>query len=500
MVDQTLDDKTAIEFGQVIADPVSFSEGILNHNHWETAQKILRSVATHRRTAVKACHASSKTFTAADAALWWGVRYPNSKVITTAPTWIQVEKLLWGNIKSALEKANIKFPDALKTYLELGPDNYLMGLSTDEGVRFQGWHGTILIILDEAPGVLPEIYEAIEGIRSGGKVHVLLLGNPTYPTGPFYDAFSKPGTNWNCFTINAFDTPNFKQLYLFDPDTGYVEGITKKEIDTKQFNGRRNILECTETELEQYGEVRSYLVQPHWVAEKYREWGQQHPLWESKVLGAFPSGDGDMLVPLKLAEAAHDPKIGISDREMLDGGIDVAGPGEAETVVTIRQQSNIVFQKAYAKRDPRAEVHNDIKAFKDRLQSLRIDSIGNGYYFAQHFKDLGYPVVEVNVAVPSTQPKLFANMKAELYWSVRERFQQSLVGNLKDAETVKQISSIKWGTNPQTGLIEVESKKQLAKRGVASPDRAESLMLCYCDIEKPFERKPLPSSQSYHTY
>jgi hypothetical protein len=495
-----LDDATALELGQVLTDPVAFAEGILNHNHWDTAKRILRSVATHRRTAVKACHASSKTFTAADAAIWWGVAFPGSKVITTAPTWIQVEKLLWGNIKTALANANIKFPDPLKTFVELGPDNYMMGLSTDEGVRFQGWHGTILIILDEAPGVLPEIYEAIEGIRSGGKVHVLLLGNPTYPTGPFYDAFAKPGTNWNLFTINAFDTPNFDKLFLFDPQTNYLAGLTREEFERNQLWGKRNILECTETELELYGSIRPYLVQPFWVAEKYREWGGDHPLWESKVLGAFPSGDADMLVPLKLAEAARQPKIGISDREMLDGGIDVAGPGEAETSVKIRQGSNLIFEKAYAKRDPRTEVENDIRVYKDRLQSLRIDSIGNGYYFAQWFKDKNYPVVEVNVAEKAVKKDLFANRKAELYWSVRERFQQSLVGNLKDEETIKQISSIKWKTNPQTGLIEVESKEQLKNRGVPSPDRAESLMLCFCDVEKPFERKPLQPSRSFNTY
>jgi hypothetical protein len=33
-------------------------------------------------------------------------------------------------------------------------------------VRFQGFHGNVLIVLDEAPGVLPEFYEAIEAKAS----------------------------------------------------------------------------------------------------------------------------------------------------------------------------------------------------------------------------------------------------------------------------------------------------------------------------------------------
>jgi hypothetical protein len=40
-----------------------------------------------------------------------------------------------------------------------------------------------LIILDEAPGVTAEIWEAIEGVRAGDDVRVLALGNPTIASG-----------------------------------------------------------------------------------------------------------------------------------------------------------------------------------------------------------------------------------------------------------------------------------------------------------------------------
>jgi hypothetical protein len=61
-------------------------------------------------------------------------------------------------------------------------------------VRFQGFHGRLLIVVDEAPGVKADIWEAIEGIRAGGDVRVLALGNPTIASGPFYDAFTSTGT------------------------------------------------------------------------------------------------------------------------------------------------------------------------------------------------------------------------------------------------------------------------------------------------------------------
>ena len=40
-------------------------------------------------------------------------------------------------------------------------------------IPLQGFHSKhVLMVLDEAPGILPDIYDAIEGIRAGGEVRV----------------------------------------------------------------------------------------------------------------------------------------------------------------------------------------------------------------------------------------------------------------------------------------------------------------------------------------
>jgi len=190
-----------------VTDPVAFSERLLGIDLWDTQKEILRSVAANPRTAVKACHASSKTFTAAQAALWWVTRYPDGIVLTTAPTQTQVEKLLWNEIHRALPQARsrgLSYPKANQAELRIGPSCYILGLSTDEGLRFQGFHGRVLVILDEAPGIRPDIYDAIEGIRAGGDVHVLAIGNPTAVGGPFYDAFHRGRELWHTVTISAF--------------------------------------------------------------------------------------------------------------------------------------------------------------------------------------------------------------------------------------------------------------------------------------------------------
>ena len=477
------------ELAGLIADPVSFSKGILGHDVWETPRQILHSVATRDLTAVKACHASSKTFTAADAALWWVTHFPDGLVVTTAPTWTQVEKLLWGNIKNALKTSKIKYPEPLKTELKLGDNNYILGISTDEGVRFQGWHGTILIILDEAPGVLPQIYEAIEGIRSGGKVHVLLLGNPTYAAGPFFEAFTKNRRFWSTFTISAFNSPNFRQLHLFDPEKNYRVG-----------SGPINLLDpdLTDADLESF-EVRPYLIKPKWVREKYVLWGPTHALWQSKVLGNFPDNAEDALLGLSVVEQAFDKKPDVPLGTALHAGIDVAGPGEAETTLYIREGPNLIFEKAYVQHDPRGPVLADLLPYRDRIKNINIDSIGIGYFFAHHIQDAGYPVTFLNVTEDSTDEELYVKQKSEHYWGLRLKFNSGLIGGIRDDELITQLTSLKYEHTPD-GRILIKSKKEMQKLGFASPDRAEGLMLCYATPPVKRPKRPSPGSHSFRTY
>jgi len=134
----------------VVRDPVRFCHGLLRQDLWPLQEAILRAVASRSRVAVKACHASGKTFVAAVAVLWFVTRYRDGIVVTTAPTWTQVEKLLWGEIHRAVQSSRIAFPQLSKTELRIGAGNYALGLSTNEGVRFQGFHGRVLIVVDEA--------------------------------------------------------------------------------------------------------------------------------------------------------------------------------------------------------------------------------------------------------------------------------------------------------------------------------------------------------------
>ena len=68
---------------------------------WSVQEEILRR-SRPDQTAVKACNSSGKTRIAAAAVLWWIIRYSDGIAVTTAPTYEQVQKLLWGEIHQAI--------------------------------------------------------------------------------------------------------------------------------------------------------------------------------------------------------------------------------------------------------------------------------------------------------------------------------------------------------------------------------------------------------------
>jgi len=441
----------ADEFAAVVRDPVRFCRALLRQDVWPDQERILQALSTERRVAVKACHASGKTFVAGSAVLWFLSRYPDAIVVTTAPTWTQVEQVLWSEIHKAVQQSRIAFPVVNKTELRVGPGNYAIGLSTNEGVRFQGFHGRVLIVVDEAPGVAADIWEAIEGIRAGGDVRVLALGNPTIASGPFYDAFTANRGGWATFTISAFDSPN-------------LQGLTLEEL-----------LALPDDELDRA--PRPYLVTRRWVREKYAEWGPGHPLWEARVLGQFPRQAEDALISLAWLEAAS-LRTESDERGPLCAGLDVAGPGEDETVLVVREGSRIVSQLCWTKSDPRGDVVAALAPYRGRLETVNVDAVGIGYYLAKHLEDLGYPVRLINVGEASSDPERYRNSKAEFYWGLRLRFQEGDVAGLTDERTIGQLAGIRYSHNAR-GQVEIERKEDARKRGVKSPDRAEAVMLAF---------------------
>ncbi len=84
---------------RIQSDPAFFCSRVLGASLWATQRQILAAVRDTPEIYVPSCHASGKSFTAADVALWFLYAHPNAIVATTVPTARQVKRILWQEIR-----------------------------------------------------------------------------------------------------------------------------------------------------------------------------------------------------------------------------------------------------------------------------------------------------------------------------------------------------------------------------------------------------------------
>jgi phage terminase large subunit len=234
---------------------------------------------------------------------------------------------------------------------------------------------------------------------------------------------------------------------------------------------------------------RPYVTNRRWVYEVLHEYGEESAYWQARVRGQFPTEAEDALISLAWIEAAqrnlgssirrdHQGNVIDLGRDKLFVGADVAGPGRDETVIVVRNEQGQVVDTFACHGDSRGPVARFLMPYKPRIVEMNCDEIGVGLYWTPHFEELGYPAEGINVGRNANDEARFANLKAEYYWRLRENFRDGQIGGIVDPIMASQLASIRYRPNAK-GKIEIESKDDLKKRGVKSPDRAEALMLAF---------------------
>ena len=190
----------------ILADPLNFAENVLGLDLWSRQKTAMKAILTSRRIAEADCHSSGKTLAAAALALWWAMRWPDARVVTLAPGWLLMKSVLWAEIHSLIQRSSTSCPRLRSARLRSSsdPKNLILGLSTNEITRLQGQHSEhLLVVVDEAPGFPEEQWPAVEGMLASGDGRLLMLGNPTIPSGPFYNAFNRARSAWKTFSASA---------------------------------------------------------------------------------------------------------------------------------------------------------------------------------------------------------------------------------------------------------------------------------------------------------
>lgn len=453
-------------FRKKLQDPEYFTSKILNKTLWPVQAEILRSVRDNMRTAVRSCHGIGKTFTAAMCILWFLYRHPKAIVLSTAPTWRQVEKLIWKEIRSAYREALIPLGGNLlpKTpELHLIHDEwYAAGLSTNEPDRFQGFHEEhILVIVDEAAGVNLEIYEAIEGILTSSGARLLLIGNPTAVGTPFYDAFTK-SIGYHTFHVSAYDTPNFTEY-----------GITPEDIANDTWQHKAHEVPYPR------------LITPQWVSDRFKAWGESSAPYQVRVMGNFPQQGEDTLIPLLWIELAMERWEETSEGQPVQLGVDVAAYGSDKTVIAVRKGQKVTALNVYSQKNTRETAGLvRLHAHENETRKVSVDEIGIGRGVVDSLEENGFYDVGVNVSEKSSDPERYHNLRAELWWNMRELLdpEKDPIALLPDDELLSELASVKYKVDAR-GAIQIESKEDMKKRLGHSPDRADAVVLAFAKTQ-----------------
>ena len=433
--------------------PQKFALDVLGVKLWDKQLEVLSSLIEHRRVAVKSGNGLGKGFCAAVALLWFLHTHQDAAIaLSTAPTFRQVRHVLWRQIHRLYRpNAELLGGKMLDTRWELADERYAMGLSAENADQFQGFHSpNMFIVVDEAEGVSDEIYEAIEAVMTSADPLLLLIGNPTTVTGAFRRAFYEERHLYHNITISALDSPN-----VLEKKTVYP-GLTSAK----------------------------------WVEERRETWGEDNPIFRARVLGEFPDQAEDTLISLSDVEEAarrwasgetEDPdQPGQCDNQVVLA-VDVARFGSDRSVILHREGSRVLEIRTFRDMDTMQLAGWVAAAIRETSpERVCVDEIGVGAGVVDRLKEQGFPINGINVARRAKQDRLFANVRAEGYWRLKELFASGQIAIPNDDQLMGELTALRYSYDSQ-GRVLMESKESMRQRGLPSPDKADALMLAFLE-------------------
>ncbi len=425
-----------------IHDPVAWIEEVQQERLWSKQKQILELVRNNRLTAIASCHGIGKSFTASRLMAWWGATRPPDDmfIISTAPSGPQVRAVLWRELNMAARKGHV--PGVINQ-VTWSIDGRLvaMGRKPDDYApdAFQGIHAEhVLVVIDEANGIPKSLWMAALSLATSSESRVVAIGNPDNPMS-FFAEVSKPGSGWATMNIGYADTPNF----------------TGEEVDPK---------------------LADVLISPQWVEEMGQMVGEESPIYVSKVLGQFPSQVTDALISLQVLQR----KSIIAPSEPVVMAIDVARYGTDRTVFGLRQGDYYRTLLNTTQEDTMRTVSRARELYeihKPKLIAVDANGLGAGVY--DRLLELDYPVLPMMAGERARNNKRFANKRAEWFWGLRERFIDGIVDiDLEDHSLVSELATIRTVANA-SGRIQIESKEDMKKRGLRSPDFADAMAMAF---------------------
>jgi len=505
------------------SDPVLWAHDFLGVNLWSMQREVLYSIRDNHNTACAAGHGVGKSLVASVAMAWWADVHPpeDTKILSTAPTQAQVSGILWDNLRRWHNVARRRYEEHMrrkKAGLDLGEyaanDHPLIGRitgdnvwKTDGGIEigigrkppdnlldsaFQGVHAPFLLVIgDEGAGLPAELVDALGNNATGSENRVLLIANPTDPNSAMARFWKQKNPDWYLMNISVLDSPTITGEAGFD--IGEKDGMSG------------------------WG----------YINEKKRDWGEDDPRYISRVTGqwAFDSGN-NVFTEQELAKAMNtivrpDPSAPWQDgwdiaRMGSDGTFGYrCVPGEVWDVDdagepirrTGRQGVQVRLIDHWSKaplvgKDPEnlgSAERIDAIARGDGTPFVIVDASGIGSGTIDGLADLcvnddgnlAYEVLEaLGQSTVGVDTRRYTNWRAHIYFELKRMMHLGEIDlDPADENLIDEYRGIVYEHDTR-GRIKIESKDDMKRRGVKSPDRGDATTYAVMDIS-PLVEGPL---------
>lgn len=390
------------------------------------------------RIAVPSGHGTGKGALAAWLIDWIMSTRPASRISVTANTEQQLKRKTWALIqtwtKLCITAHWFEINSELMWFKGRKEDWYAAALSCapENSEAFQGQHaptGTSAYILDECSNIASSIWTAAEGGLTDGEPMIFAFGQPTRSEGEFFSVTSgSKRERWKQFPIDSRDSK-----------------LTNKAL----------------------------------IAEWEQDYGEDSDFFRVRVKGLPPKAGDLQFIGSDVVYEAQRREVKPFDDDPLILGIDYARGGIDKTVLRFRKgldaRSIRPIKITGDKSRDSMLVATKIADTIERYKPYKIfgDATGGsiGGPINDRLRQLGYQVIDVQFGGESPD-KHYANMRTYMWAKMREWLARGSIDKDRDLEQDLVAPSSKHDKHDRVIL---ESKEDIKKRGLDSPDDADAL-------------------------
>jgi len=392
-----------------------------------------------RKISVRSGHGTGKSTAASWAMVWYlTTRFP-CKIVVTAPTSSQLFDALFAELKSWIRN----LPPYVGELFEVTSDRVVLKAAPSEAFisartaraetpeALAGVHSqNVLLICDEASGIDESVFAAASGSMSGHSATTLLLGNPTRSSGLFYDTHHRVKADWKTMHVSCLKSPRVSDEFV-------------KEMEVK--------------------------------------YGAESNQFRVRVLGEFPLKEDNTVIPADTVQSAQKRDIESDPDTVPIWGLDVARFGADSSVLAIRHGNAItelISWKGLSLMELTGRVVDRYNGLipRQRPTEILVDSIGLGAGVVDRLQELDLPVRGINVGEASSMSGTYLNLRAELWFKLKDWLAAKDCKLPVDSALFSELVSPRYQFT-SSGKMKIESKDEMRKRGLPSPDKADAICL-----------------------